>query len=156
MRPNRALLLLTLLAPAAAAADTAALFGQGIDGCYSTIGEGGRQTAEYLADAGWNGDADEEMGLGWLYPDGTEDPFITVAIDGSFCQIESTSLGSEAAAGQLRRYLETKGAAHDPDKDEMGCTRFDLGDGYAVTITSGGDDPTCASDKNSALRFTYE
>lgn len=156
MRLHRALLALTLLAPAAAAADTAARFDQGIDGCYSTIGDGGRQTAEYLADAGWNGDADDEMGLGWLYPEGSEDPFITVAVDGSFCQIESARLGSEAAAGLLRTYLEAAGQDFDPDKDEMGCTRFDLGDGYAVTITSGGDDPTCASDKNSALRFTYE
>ncbi len=150
------LLLLALLAPATAHADTLSLFDEGLDGCFATVGQGGRQTAEYLADAGWNGDADDEMGLGWLYPATTEDPFITVAIDGSFCQIESASIGTETAATRLRAYLDQAGQGFDPDKDENGCTRFDLGKGYAVTLTSGGDDPTCASDDNSALRFTHE
>jgi hypothetical protein len=52
--------------------------------------------------------------------------------------------------------LDQFGQEVEYDKDEMGCTRLNLGDGYAVTITSGGNDPTCGSDENSALRFTSE
>lgn len=151
-----ALCTLAAIGPQASFAGVLDLLDEGIDGCFATIGEGGEATATYLADDDWNGDADPEMGLGWLYPAGGEDPFITVAIDGSFCQVESTSIDSSTASEHLRAYLDAAGQEYEFDKDEMGCTKLNLGDGYAVTITSGGNDPICGSDTDSALRFTYE
>lgn len=143
-------------APLPALAGVLDLLDQGIDGCFNTVGDSGEATANYLADQNWSGDADTEMGIGWLYSEGREDPFITVAVDGSFCQVESSTVDSSTASERLRAYLETAGQEYQIDKDEMGCTKLNLGDGYAVTITSGGNDPICGSDKNSALRFSYE
>lgn len=148
-------LMLSLL-PLPAMAGVIDLLDEGIDGCFANVGDSGEATANYLADQGWSGDADTEMGLGWLYPEGREDPFITVAIDGSFCQVESASIDSATASERLRAFLEAAGQEYEIDKDEMGCTKLNLGDGYAVTITSGGNDPICGSDENSALCFTYE
>lgn len=156
MRASALVLALLTAAPLPAMAGVLDLLDQGIDGCFNTVGDSGEATANYLADQDWSGDADTEMGLGWLYPAGQEDPFITVAVDGSFCQVESTSVDSSTASERLRAYLEAAGQEYQIDKDEMGCTKLDLGDGYAVTITSGGNDPICGSDENSALRFTYE
>lgn len=148
--------ILLALAPLPAMAGVLDLLDQGIDGCFNTVGDSGEATANYLADQNWSGDADTEMGLGWLYPEGRENPFITVAVDGSFCQVESSTVDSSTASERLRAYLEAAGQEYEIDKDEMGCTKLNLGDGYAVTITSGGNDPMCGSDKDSALRFTYE
>ena len=130
---------------------------EGIEGCYATVGEAAPGPHDLMSESfGWEGDTDPEMGLGFLYPPADSQVFITVALDGSFCQVESATIGSESAANRLRGELDRFGDAPEYGKDDMGCTRLDLGDGYAVTITSGGNDPTCASDENSALRFTYE
>ncbi len=96
------------------------------------------------------------MGLGFLYPPKDSQVFITVALDQSFCQVESATIDSATASEHLRAFLEEAGAEIEYNKDEMGCTQFGLGEGYAVTITSAGNDPTCGSEVNSALRFTSE
>lgn len=130
---------------------------EGIEGCYATVGEDATVTHDLMSDSfGWEGDTDPEMGLGFLYPPADSQVFITVALDGSFCQVESATIDSATASEHLRSEIERFGDEPEYDKDDMGCTVLNLGDGYAVTITSAGNDPTCGSDENSALRFTYE
>jgi hypothetical protein len=149
--------LVLLAAPLSARADEAANLREGIEGCYNTVGEDATVTHDLMFETfGWEGDTDPEMGLGFLYPQKDSQVFITVALDGSFCQVESATIDSASASEQLRRVLDQFGQEVEYDKDDMGCTRLNLGDGYAVTITSGGNDPTCGSDENSALRFTSE
>jgi hypothetical protein len=146
-----------MAAPLPVWADEAAILREGIEGCYTTVGEDATVTHDLMFETfGWEGDTDPEMGLGFLYPQQDSQVFITLALDGSFCQVESATIGSATASEHLRLVLDQFGQEVEYDKDEMGCTRLNLGDGYAVTITSGGNDPTCGSDENSALRFTSE
>lgn len=144
-------------APVSGHADETALLREGIEGCYTTVGEEATLTHELMSESfGWEGDTDPEMGLGFLYPQRDSQVFITVALDGSFCQVESGTIDSATASEHLRAVLDQFGQEVEYDKDDMGCTRLNMGDGYAVTITSAGNDPLCGSEENSALRFTYE
>jgi hypothetical protein len=151
------LALVMIAAPLSAGADEVGFLREGIEGCYTTIGEDATVTHDLMFESyGWEGDTDPEMGLGFLYPPADSQVFITVALDGSFCQVESATIDSATASEHLRAVLDQFGQEVEYDKDDMGCTRLTLGDGYAATITSAGNDPTCGSDENSALRFTYE
>lgn len=152
-----------IAAPASGWANESEFLREGIEGCYTTAGEGATVTHDLMFETyGWEGDTDPEMGLGFLYPPQESQVFITVALDGSFCQVESATIDSASASEDLRAVLDQFGQGIEYDKDEMGCTRLNLGDGetlddsFTVSITSAGNDPTCGSDENSALRFTYE
>ncbi len=70
---------------------------------------------------GWEGDTDPEMGLGFLYPPKDSQVFITVALDQSFCQVESATIDSATASEHLRAFLEEAGAEIEYNKDEMGA-----------------------------------
>jgi hypothetical protein len=79
-----------------------------------------------------------------------------MAEDGSFCHVESLVLGTGRLAEILDLALDVAGIDQEAaDPDEMGCARRSLAGEVTVTLTSGGNDPTCASDTDAALRFTY-
>ena len=95
-----------------------------------------------------------EDGLVYFNPGVGEDTAVYMAEDGSFCHVESLTVGSAPASEILIAALGSEeGAAFDTSKDAMGCTRLDFTTGVSATITSGGNDPTCASDTDSGVRF---
>jgi hypothetical protein len=127
-----------------------------IDGCYATVGDSGQATFDYMSqNFGWDGDADTEAGVGYIYAPGTENTSILVALDGSFCRVDTQVIDSATASEHLRAYLEAAGSEIEYNKTEEGCTSFGLGSGYDVTITGGGQDPMCGSETDASLVFTY-
>lgn len=138
-----------------ALADASYDMAMGMAGCLEGAGDA-QAIANGLIAEDWSGDTDDEQGIGYLYPlnQQTEDTFLMVGLDGTWCHVESTVLSSETAAGLLRELLSD--IEYDIDKDEMGCTMFNLGDGITATITSGGQDPICGAEDNSAIRFNFE
>jgi len=104
---------------------------------------------------GWTHEEAED-GLQVALPGVGGDTFVLMANDGSFCQVESMTLGTDKAAETLGFALPGAGIS-DPvtGTDEMGCTTMDLGNGLTATLTSGGNDPTCTSDTDSAVRFNF-
>lgn len=154
----RPLALLTLLATPSLAqdADPANQLTEGYLACMS----GGGQvdlTQTMLVDAlQWTRSDEGEDGLIYFYPGAGEATFIFIAEDGSFCQVESTGIDSATASEILAKTLAPPdGAPFDYSKDDMGCTRLDFDTGVTATITSGGNDPTCASETDSAVRFQF-
>lgn len=151
----RALSILALLTLAAtpAFADVQEDIGQGIYACLNGNGNP-NTTYAALSDIGWEGDVDNEAGIGYVYPPSGEDPVVTIGMDGTWCNVESQTVGSEEASQILLPILEE---TYDIEynKDDMGCTQFGLGEGISVTVLSGGQDPVCAADTNSSLRFEY-
>jgi hypothetical protein len=129
---------------------------QAIAACLYNGGDA-QSTYETLSELGWEGDADDEAGVGYIYPATGENTVVTVALDGSWCNAESFVQSSEDSAMQLLGLIEGEGGNYDVsyDKDEMGCTQFGLGDGWKVTVLSGGQDPICGAADNSAIRFEF-
>ncbi len=147
---------LFLALPAAAFADAASEMTQGLEACLYNGGDA-TATHDYLAEMGWSGDVDNEAGIGYVYPEGSEATVVTVGMDGSWCNVESFTQSSEATAMQLLELIEGENSNYQVsyDKDEMGCTQFGLGDGWSATVLSGGQDPICGADTNSAVRFQF-
>jgi hypothetical protein len=76
--------------------------------------------------------------------------------DGSYCQAESLVIGTEAAFQVALAALEgaeLEVAAN--EKDDLGCDGARLANGVLLSLTSGGNDPTCTSDTDSALRAIF-
>ncbi len=154
IRPLAVLALLT--APAAAQdADPANQLVEGFMACVSANGD--LEMTEAVLDAvQWTRSDDGEEGLTYFFPAVGENTFAYLADDGSFCHVESTVLGSEATAQILAALLDApEGVPFFYAKDDFGCTRLDLETGATATIQSGGNDPTCASDTDSAVRFDF-
>ena len=153
----RPLALLTLLASPAMAqdADPANQLTEGYLACMS----GGQVdlTQAMLVDAlQWTRSDEGEDGLIYFYPGAGENTFVYTAEDGSFCHVESTTIDSATASEILAKTLApSDGAPFDYSKDDMGCTRLDFDTGVTATITSGGNDPTCGSETDSAVRFQF-
>lgn len=155
------LILATLLAPAFAAptmaqdADPANQIVEGVLACLS--GGGDVDLTGAMLDAlVWTANGEGEEGLYYFTPGAGEDTFVYVAEGGSFCHVESTSIDSASASEILAATLESQeGTSFDYSKDDDGCTRLDLESGVTVTITSGGNDPTCASETDAGLRFAF-
>jgi hypothetical protein len=158
---RRLLILATLLAPAFAApamaqdADPANQITEGVLACLSGGGDIGL-TGEMLDAMFWSDDGEGEEGLFYFTPGAGEDTFIYMAGDGSFCHVESMVLDSATTSEILAATLESQeGTSFFYSQDEAGCTRLDLESGVTVTITSGGNDPTCASETDAGLRFAF-
>lgn len=126
------------------------------NGIYACLVGNGNPNTTYaaLSEIGWEGDVDNEAGIGYVYPPNAEDPTVTIGMDGTWCNVESASVGSEEASNILRPILEE---TYDIEynKTDMGCTQFGLGDGVGVTVLSGGNDPICGAETNSSLLFEY-
>lgn len=134
-------------------ADVTSDITEAVHACLAATGNP-NTTAAPLTALGWTDEADTEMGVGTIYP-ASEDPIVSVALDGSYCNIESQTIGSEEASQILLPIIEGAYPV-EYNKSEDGCTQFGLGEGVSVTVLSGGNDPTCAADTNSALRFEYD
>jgi hypothetical protein len=147
---------LACLAPLPAFADAAREMDQGISACLF-YGDDAQKVHETLSAEGWEGDVDNEAGIGYIYPNGSEATVVTVGMDGTWCNVESFVQSSEKSAMQLLAYLEGPESPFEVsyDKSEMGCTQFGIGDGWAVSILSGGQDPICGAEDNSAVRVEY-
>ncbi len=151
----RAAALLVLLASPALAQD-ADPRNQLVEG-YMACMSGGDQvdlTEAMLTSLFWTRNDDGEDGLVYFNPGVGEDTLVYMAEDGSFCHVESLSVDSATASEILAASLGAPdGAPFVYSKDDMGCTRLDFDTGVSATITSGGNDPTCASETDSGVRF---
>ncbi len=103
-----------------------------------------------FASAGWAEEVDGEMGLiDFALPAGGL--AVTLAGDGSFCEVASETIGTATAAGSVARLAEILGTPLAPAKGPLGCLAFTLA-GATVEVTSTGQDPSCDSDTTSAIR----
>lgn len=154
----RSLTLLTLLAAPATAQDVDPN-NQLVEGYLACMSGGGQVdlTQSMLVDGlMWTRNDEGEDGLVYFYPGAGENTFVYMAIDGSFCHVESTTVDSATASEILAASLAPpEGAAFDYSKDDMGCTRLDFETGVTATITSAGNDPTCGSEADSGVRFDF-
>ncbi|MDZ4087001.1 MAG: hypothetical protein U1E69_09375 [Tabrizicola sp.] len=153
---TRLTLALFLATPAAAQdADPRNQLVEGYMACMSGGGDADL-TGEMLEALAWTREDDGEMGLINFYPGAGDSTVVYMADDGSFCHVESLTVDSATASEILAASLGgDEGAPFDYAKDDMGCTRLDFETGVQATITSGGNDPTCGSDTDSGVRFTY-
>ena len=154
----RLLTFLTLLASPVIAQD-ANPNNQLVEGYLACMSGGGQTdlTEVMLVDAlQWTRSDEGEDGLTYFFPATGEDTFVYIADDGSFCHVESTAIDSATASELLAASLAPpEGAAFEYSKDDMGCTRLDFETGVTATITSGGNDPVCGSQTDSAVRFEF-
>lgn len=150
--------LLALLASPALAqdADPKNQLVEGYLACMSGGGMVDLTEAMLVGSLQWTRSDDGEDGLTYFFPGTGEDTFVIIADDGSFCHVESTTVDSAIASEILAASLAPpEGAAFDYSKDDMGCTRLDFETGVRATITSGGNDPMCGSETDSAVRFDF-
>ena len=151
----RAAAVLTLLAAPAMAQD-ADPAGQLVEAYVACLHGGGdvATTEGILTGLGWaRGEAGED-GRVYFNPSVGEDTQVYMAEDGSFCHAESFSVGTEAASQILIASVESNGnPPYEPSKDEAGCTQLIFAGQVSATLTSGGNDPVCASDTDSGVRF---
>ena len=155
-RMIRAFLLLTLLAFPAFAQD-ADPQSQLVEG-YIVCAMAGRtpdMAAANLGLYGWTHEPAED-GMIIALPGAGEASFVLMAEDGSFCHVESLTLGTDKALETFALAMPGAGLTiPDPGTDAMGCALYDLGLGMTATLTSGGNDPTCTSPSDSAIRFDF-
>ncbi len=150
---------LALVLASPVAAQDADPHNQLVEGYLACMSGGGQLdlTQSMLEALEWTRSDDGEEGLTYFFPGAGEDTFLYLADDGSFCHVESTSIDSATASEILATALAPpEGAPFDYSKDDMGCTRLDFDTGVTATITSGGNDPTCGSETDSAVRFQFE
>ena len=145
--------ILMALAPLPVLANDADAMHQAISFCFDTEGDVDALMERAKSD-GWTAERDAEMGLVNFFTDASANTFGYMALDGSFCQAESMTLPSEDTAMILQEVVAEY--EYDFDKDDMGCTMLTFEGFGSATITSGGQDPICGSDENSAVRFNFE
>jgi hypothetical protein len=151
----RAAAILALLAAPAMAQD-ADPSGQLIEGIVACLHGGGdvATTEGILTGLGWAAGEDGEDGLVYFYPATGEDTVVYIAKDGSFCHAETAAIGTEAASQILLAAVASDGnPPFETSKDASGCTQLIFAGQVSATLTSGGNDPVCASDSDAAIRF---
>lgn len=157
MSPRLSLLtfLASLLGAGAGMAQDTSTLTAGIKACMAAAGDPALISAAFVA-AGWTAEPSAEEGLISFIPANDAQTFAFIADTGVFCHVESLNTGSAALADLLAATLKSEGwQTAEPGKDADGCTLIDLGDSITATLTSGGNDPTCTSETDSAVRFEY-
>lgn len=149
---------LTLAMAAPALAQDASPDGQLVEGMLACIlGKGDVAATEAIFTSfGWTSEADAETGLVSFYPAAGEETFAYMSAAGEFCQAESLTIGTEAAFQAA--LISMQGAeitVTANETDDLGCDGARLSTGALLSLTSGGNDPTCNSDTNSALRAIF-
>jgi hypothetical protein len=162
----RLLLPALALSATTAAADPAMLAGLA---AMIDDGEGGGLSSAYAACAAGAGDPEATAafwtGEGWQRTDETEMGLIvlsspaarwsvTLAADGSFCEVASEQDGTGYAMAQAMAVSMMAGGAN-PSTGPDGCTLFEL-PAAKMALTSTGQDPVCTSDTTSAVRVTFD
>ncbi len=133
---------------------------QVIDGVGACVLGGGdpAKVAEELARLGWTTEADAEAGAVNFKPASGDKVTGFVSDDGKTCVIESTALGTEDAQTMFNLFFMGGNSGierGDTGTDADGCATQALSNGGVATLTSGGNDPACASEETSAWRFAY-
>lgn len=105
---------------------------------------------------GWTDQKDTTDGTIYTKPGAADTTFALLALDGSFCRVESTVVGTEAALAVLTGALRFTEFA-DPliETDAAGCTILRLVNNATATLTSGGTTPGCTSDAGSVITFDF-
>ena len=153
----RSLLALALVLPLPAFAQDADPSNQLLEGYVAcAMGEGlPDKTLDALSLYGWTFDVDIHLGTYSFLPGVGEDTFAFMSPTPDYCQVESTVLGTDRAV-ELMGYLSTSGVEiADTETNYDGCVTLTLSNGVVAVITSGGTEPVCTSDKNSAVRFFF-
>ena len=117
------------------------------------------KTTATLGDLGWTMEANPEAGLVDFYPTEGEATFGFMSDKVEFCQIESTVVGTDEAETMFNLFLmggNTGITETSTGTDEMGCKTKTLSNGVVAVLTSGGNDPTCESETDSAVRFLFK
>ncbi len=129
----------------------------GIGACM--LGEGRVDlTTKALADISWTTEVEPEMGLVNFRPANGDMTFGYLSDEVDFCHIESIAIGTEDAQTMFNLFLmggNTGIKVTTSGTDADGCTTHTLSTGAVATLMSGGNDPTCASETNSAVRFAF-
>jgi hypothetical protein len=133
---------------------------QMIDGVGACVLGGGSfdKTREELTRLGWTVEVDGEMGIADFRPATGNLVSGFVTAQGDVCVVESSALSTEDAQSMFNLFfmggnsgIEVTESGTDAD----GCTTHTLSNGGVATMTSGGQDPTCASEESAAVRFAY-
>ncbi len=132
---------------------------QMIDGIGACILGGGAvdATTMALADVGWTTEIDGELGILMFKPATGDKVSGWLLAQSGDCVIESTALGTEDAQTMFNLFMMGGNSGievAESGTDADGCTTHSLSNGGVATLTSGGNDPTCASETTSAVRFT--
>jgi hypothetical protein len=161
MRLNlSALALLTFAAPAFAADERPEYqILEGIEGCIIGAGEVD-ETEAVLTPYEWKLAEGSDHGISEFVPAIGEETFIYMSHGVDFCQVESTTLGTTYPASMLELFILDDRGGHGltitaTGTDAEGCATTTLSNGVVATITSGGNDPTCTSETDSAVRFVF-
>jgi hypothetical protein len=119
------------------------------------IGGDAEMAAANLGLYGWSHEP-ADGGLTIALPGTGGDTFVLIDDEGSFCHVESLTLGTARAAELLDLALEGAGiSVLAEDTDAAGCARRSLTGGITVTLTGGGTEPTCAAENTAAVRFAF-
>jgi hypothetical protein len=122
--------------------------------CYRGHGDA-EKTAAFFTEAGWSREDDSEMGLTY-FASPAADLGVTMAADGSFCEVASETRGTDLALSAFVPVLAAAGLSYDTADTDIGCAAFLPEPGVRVEITSTGQDPVCASETTSAVRVIFE
>ncbi len=162
----RLIVLSFTLAASSAAADPAMLNalasmindgdGGGLSSAYAACAAGGgdtEATAAYWTDEGWQRQDETEMGLIFLSSPSAHWT-VTIAADGSFCEVVSEQDGTGFATAQIASVNMMAGGGN-PTTTSEGCAVFKI-PGTTMTLSSSGQDPVCMSETSSAVRVTFD
>ncbi len=151
----RAAALLALMAAPVSAqeADPAQQMLEGFSICMMSAKE---TAVSYVDIYKWTKSAAED-GIEIAMPGVGSDTFVLLSQDKSFCHVESLVLGTDKTLETFKSAIELGGMFKlpEPQTSPDGCALYDFGDGMTATLTSGGNDPTCTSQTDSALRFDF-
>ncbi len=154
------LALLTLAAPAFAADERPEY--QLLEGIEACIMGGGDvdATGAALKRYEWTMVEDSDHGISEFLPSEGEVTFIYMSNGIDFCHVESTVLGSTYPASMLELFILDDSTGHgltikETGTDADGCATTTLSNGIVATVTSGGNDPTCTSETDGAVRFIF-
>jgi len=119
------------------------------------LGKGNPEATIALFTAkGWRRDDTAKAGRVTLSP-GTDALYATVAMDGSFCDVTSLATGTDDALSVLNDLTRTAALPVGPADVMSTCLAMTLGPEIVAEVLSGGSDPVCASDTDSAVRIHF-
>jgi hypothetical protein len=113
-----------------------------VGACANAVSDPPR-VAAVLRDAGWD-QADADDGTLGFQVDNTALMFWETP---DFCMVETSDFSTAALTAVLGAFdIRPDG------RDDAGCAQFTI-DATTATLTGGGNDPTCTSETEAALRF---
>lgn len=128
----------------------------GIGGCILGGGKADTTLAE-LANYGWTGTEDAEMGVTDLAPEAGPTSGV-VTNDVGYCRIESSAIGTGDAEMAFSLFMMGGNSGIEVTEegtDADGCMTRTLSNGAVATLNSGGQDPVCEGEATSAWTITF-